>query len=232
MGLFRQRRRLFIGLVAALFILAGIVGITVWQQLDPGSKHDTSTDLVTPTLSTRNVLVFSVSPQESKVDFTTEVRGVTLQGVFPVEEGTITLEPVGDQLRVLVQLNINVDAVKTGNTMVDRVLRVAMATGDYPIAFYVATSHDLVPVTEQEIAFTLDGDLEVHNVTHAHSMAVKAQLVKGSMWAVATSDLDLSNHGVEFPSFVGSTIIKLTARLQAYEVKDGGTGTPTSTPSQ
>ena len=45
-----------------------------------------------------------------------------------------------------------------GSAMVDRVLRAAMATGDYPIAFYVASSRDLVPVTEEEITFTLDGD--------------------------------------------------------------------------
>ena len=170
-------------------------------------------------------MVFEVSPDELQVDFTTEVRGVALEGVFPVKEGTITLEPVGNELRVLVRLNIDVDSVDTGSTMVDRVLRGAMATGDYPIAFYVASSRELVPVTEEEITFTLDGDLEVHNVAHAHSMAVKAQLIQGHMQAVATSDLDLAEHGVEFPAIVGSTVIKLTARLQAYETS-AGTSTP------
>ncbi len=213
-------------LAVMVLILVGTWGI-VWQSFDPGHKHDTSTDLMTPTLSTRNALVFEVSPEESEVDFVTEVRGVSLHGVFPVEEGTITLEPVGDQLRVLVRLNIDVDSVDTGSTMVDRVLRAAMATGDYPIAFYVASSRELVPVTEERISFILDGDLEVHNVAHAHSMSVNAQLIKSHMQAIATSDLDLAEHGVEFPAIVGSTVIKLTARLQAYEVP---AGTPTPTP--
>jgi hypothetical protein len=83
----------------------------------------------------------------------------------------------------------------------------------------VATSREPVPVTEEEIRFMLDGDLEVHNVTHEHSMSVNAQLVGKDMWAVATSDLDLGDHGVEFPAFVGSTVIQLTARLQMVEVE-------------
>jgi polyisoprenoid-binding protein YceI len=223
MGL-RQRRSLMVVLVVIVLVVAVVLG-AAWQSFDPGHKHDTSTDLMTPTLSTRDVMVFEVSPDESQVDFTTEVRGVALEGVFPVKEGTITLEPVGNELRVLVRLNIDVDSVDTGSTMVDRVLRAAMATGDYPIAFYVASSRELVPVTEEEITFTLDGDLEVHNVAHAHSMAVKAQLIQGHMQAVATSDLDLAEHGVEFPAIVGSTVIKLTARLQAYETPTG-TSTP------
>lgn len=225
MALVKQRRPV---IVLALMIMGAIFAVVVGlvQVLDPGSKHDTSTDLVTPTLAALNARAFEVSPDESQIDFTTQVNGVELSGVFPVAEGTITLEPVGSKLRVLVRLYIDVDSVDTGNPMVDRVLRVAMATGDYPLAFYVSSSRELVPVTEEVITFTLDGDLEVHNIAYAHIMFVEAQLVGSDMWAIATSDLDLNNHGVEFPSFVDSSVIKLTAHLQAYESKNSLTGTP------
>jgi polyisoprenoid-binding protein YceI len=206
----------------ALFGSLVIAVIVYVQWLDPGHKHDTISDLVTPTLSARNARIFEVAASESEVDFVTQVRGVSLNGVFPVESGTITLEPTGDQLRVLVRLNIDVDAVSTGNAAVDGVLRsrAAMATGDYPIAFYVATSRDLVPVTAEEITFWLDGTLEVHGVPHTHSMFIRAQEVGHDMWAVATSDLDLANHGIEFPAIFGTTVIQLTAHLQAYEILD------------
>lgn len=210
-----QRRLAVVLLIVFALIVA--VGGVVYSQFDPGDKHDISTDLVTPTITSQAARAFEVAPDESRVDFVTEVSGVELQGTFPVEAGTITLEPVGDELRVLVRLNINVDQVDAGGAAVERVLRVAMATGDYPLAFYVATSHDLVPVTEEEIDFVLDGTLDVHNVSHEHSMTVHAQAVGHDMWAVATSDLDLANHGVEFPAFIGSTTIKLTAHLKAYE---------------
>ena len=225
------RHRLIIGLAIILLVLILAVTTVFSQMLNPGHKGDTSTNLVTPTLAARTARVFDVSAQESQVDFETDVHGIPLKGVFPVEEGTITLEPVGSELRVLVRLNINVDAVTTGNVAVDRVLRAAMATGDYPIAFYVATSHTLVPVTEEPIQFALDGELQVHNVTHEHGMAVSAQLVGGDMQAVATSDLDLANHGVEFPAIIGSTTIRLTARLRAYEVEGPGTSMPEPTQS-
>jgi hypothetical protein len=214
------RRRLFIGFAIIILVLIVTVTTVFSQMLNPGHKGDTSTDLVTPTLSAATARVFNVAPQESQIDFGTDVHGISLKGVFPVEEGTITLEPVGSELRVLVRLNINVDAVTTGNVAVDRVLRAAMATGDYPIAFYVATSRDLVPVTEEPIEFVLE-----------HSMAVSAQLVGGDMQAVATSDLDLADHGVEFPAIIGSTTITLTARLRAYEVENPGTITPAPTQS-
>ncbi|MBN1679636.1 MAG: YceI family protein [Anaerolineae bacterium] len=212
----RSRRLLTIvlGIVFALVIVVIAAAIIMVTLLDPGDKGDTSTDLVTPTLAAQTARVFEVSPQESQVDFTANIGGFDLDGVFPVRAGTITLEPVGDELRVLVRLEIHVDALDTGNAAIDRVMRAAMLTGDYPVAFYVATSRELVPVTEDVIYFDLDGELDVRNETDAYSMAVEAQLVSGDMWAVATSELDLANHGVDLP---GSTMIDLTARLQAYE---------------
>ncbi len=219
-------RRIGIGLLLVIVIGAAALWAVSSLWLDPGSKNDRTSDLITPTLSTAAVRVFRVSPEESRVDFVATVRGLALSGVFPVESGTITLEPVGDQLRVVVELNIDVDGVTTANPAIDRVLRGSMETGDYPVAFYVATSRGFVPVTEEEIYFVLDGDLEVHNVPHAHNMDVTAQLVGGDMWAVATSPLDLGQHGVTFPSFIGSTAIDLTARLQAYDIALVGTPTP------
>jgi polyisoprenoid-binding protein YceI len=213
------RRRSLIALLIAVVLVITAASVAFSQWLDPGDKGDTSTDLVTPTIAAASARVFDVAPEESQVDFTVEMRGIRFDGVFPVQEGSITLEPVGDQLRVIVQLDIDVDAVETGNAGLNQILRATMATGDYPIAFYVATSHDLVPVTQEEIAFTLDGKLDVHNVDAPHTMAVKAQLVDHDMWAVATSNLDLGQHGVEFPAFMGSTVIQLTARLQMVEAE-------------
>jgi polyisoprenoid-binding protein YceI len=224
----KSRRLAIILFFAALILIA--IGLLVYVVfLDPGSKHDTSTDLVTPTIAARTARAFEVAADESQVDFVTQVNGVELTGVFPVEAGTITLEPVGDELRVLVRLDIDVDSVDTGNAAVDRVLRVAMATGDYPIAFYVATSRGNVPVTEEVITFMLDGTLDVHNVAYDHAMSIEAQVVGSDMWAVATSDLDLGNHGVKFPALINTSTIQLTARLKAYEVENvNGTSEPDS----
>lgn len=210
------RRVYLIVLVLVGAVVALAVGIST--ALDPGSKNDRSTDLITPTLAASGARSFAVAAEESRVEFVAAVRGMSLAGVFPVEQGTITLEPVGDQLRVLVSLEINVNGVETANPALAPLLRAAMATGDYPLAFYVATSRELVPVTEEEVSFALEGELDVHNVTRPHSMQVRAQLIGGDMWAVATSPLDLSEHGVQFPAILGSTAIELTARLQAYEV--------------
>ena len=163
-----QRRRLILGLLAAILIAITAASVAFSQWLDPGDKGDTSTNLVTPTIAADTARVFEVLPDELQVDFTVEMRGIKFNGVFPVQEGSVTLEPVGDELRVIVRLNINVDAVDTGNDGLNQILRATMATGDYPLAFYVATARDLVPVTQEEISFTLDGELDVHNVASPH----------------------------------------------------------------
>jgi hypothetical protein len=228
-----RRYRVTPGLAAVVVILVAgvlIAGIIVSTHLlDPGHKGDTSSDLATPVLATPKVREFDVIPDQSRVDFTTEVTGLgTVQGVFPVQGGTIRLEPVGSELRVHVYLEIDVDQVDSSN-LVKMALRAAMKTGDYPIAFYVAESRELVAVTEEEIQFTLDGTLEVHNVKHAHTMSVRAQLVGSDMWAIASSELDLANHDVKFPPPIETTSIMMAAHLQAVEVENPDA---TSEPSQ
>jgi hypothetical protein len=220
--------RILVGVafITVMILIVVVVVFSVW--LDPGHKHDISSDLVTAAITAQQVRVFDVSPTESQVDFTTEMRGLTIQGVYPVEGGTISLEPVGGGLRVHVYLEINVDEVEISD-LARPFIRRAMETGDYPLAFYVATSRDLVPITEEVITFTLDGELQVHNVTHPHTMDVEAQLISGDMWAVATSDLDLAAHGVEFPAIFGSSAIQLTARLFMHEVENPD-GIPTPKP--
>lgn len=223
-----RTRRVLAGFafLTILIISVAVFVLTFW--FDPGNKHDISSDLETATITAQHVRIFSVSPSESQVDFVTEVRSLKIRGVFPVEGGSISLEPVGDQLRVHVYLEINVDEVEISD-IAKPFIRRAMETGDYPIAFYVATSRDLVPVTEEVITFVLDGELQVHNVTQPHSMDVEAQLVGNNMWAVATSDLDLAAHGVEFPAIFGSSAIGLTARLFMHEA-DNPNEMPTARP--
>jgi hypothetical protein len=220
-----RKRRLLVGFVLIVLIVVGgpVLVLSFW--LDPGDKHDTTSDLVTPTITTQHVRVFEVLVDESQVDFVTEVRGIKIQGTYPVEGGTISLEPIGDALRVHVYLEINVDEVDIAE-IAKPFLRRAMETGDYPLAFYVATSRDLVPVTEDIIHFALDGDLEVHDVAQPHSMDIEAQLVGGDMWAIATSDLDLGQHAIEFPAIFGSSTIQLTARLFMREIENPN-GIPT-----
>ncbi len=216
-------RRRAIVVMGALFgmVLVG-VALLIWAHgwLDPGNKGDVTNQLSTPTPSTNKALVFVVAPDASKVEFVTHVLGLKLTGVFPVEEGTITLVPVSpENWRIQVRLDIQVDKVQTGNAQVNALLRGVMETGDYPLAFYVASSRDLVPVTHEVVEFVLDGDLQVHNVARPHSMGVTAQWTDGEIWAVATSELDLADHGVEMPPLAGSSVIELTARLQAYLVE-------------
>lgn len=225
-------RRMVVRLtIALLLIVAGLIAAYV-IFLGPGEQN-TDSDLATPTITAVS-RVFEVSVEELQVDFTTQVNGVDVAGVFPVTGGRITLEPIGSELRVLVDLEINVDGVSTGSIPVDFALRTAMKTrgsGEtYPMSFYAATSASLVPVTEEEIYFELDGNLQLHDVVHNHPMSVDAQLVGHHMWAVARSDLDLANHGIELPPPIQSSTIKLTARLQAYETDS--LGAATDEPSQ
>ncbi len=219
-------RRAIWAVLGLLVLLTASVLVVLWAAnlLDPGNKGDTTNQLVTPMPATNHALVFAVAPDESQVEFVTNVMGLKLTGVFPVQEGSITLVPVSaDDWRIQVRLDIHVDGVHTGNAQVDALLRGVMETGDYPLAFYVASSRDLVPVTHEVVQFVLDGNLQVHNVARPHAMDVTAQWTDGEIWAIAISDLDLADHDVQMPPLTGSSVIELTAQLQAYLV-DKATG--------
>jgi polyisoprenoid-binding protein YceI len=215
----RRRRYLITGL--SIVLIVAVVLIVAYIQLHAKGDQKKTSALPTPTFETRIARTFGIAPDESQVDFTTQVNGITLEGVFPVTEGRITLVPEGTELRVLVDLTINVDGLSTGSPLVDTVMRQIMksrGTGDtFPLSFYVGESEGLVPVTEEPIEFTLDGELQLHGVVAEHSMHVNAQLIGQDMTAVATSDLDLANHGIEISEPFESSTIQLTARLKAYE---------------
>lgn len=215
-----NNRRLGLALLLlALASLAAVLMILAGRLLDTGDRRDTSSDVTPATVAPQSPppRVFKVDPAASKVDFTAQVAGVALKGVFPVRGGTITLEPVKQELQVHVALEIDVDGLATGNAVFDRALRAALASGDYPLAFYVASSDGRVPITEEPISFMLTGDLQLHNVVQPHPMRIDAQLAGAHLDAVATSMLNLSDHGVELPALLGSPQIELRAAITAVE---------------
>ena len=107
------------------------------------------------------------------------------------------------------------DGLSTSNALFDA--RCGPRSLDYPLAFYVAGSDGLVPVTEERVSFGLTGDLELHNVVQPHPMDVSAQVTGSTLEAVASSTLDLARHGVELPALLGSPAIDLRAVIVAHE---------------
>lgn len=213
-----RSRRVALGI--AILFLATI--LAVWwaaRLLDPGDKQDTTPDVTPATLAPQSAPTreFVVDPSASRVGFVAQVAGVGLEGVFPVRGGTIILEPVAQELQVHVTFQIDVDGLSTSNTLFDRALRAALASGDYPLAFYVAASDGRVPVTEERISFGLTGDLELHNVVQPHPMDVSAQLSGATLEATTSSTLNLERHGVTLPSLLGSPAIDLRAVIVARE---------------
>src|SRR5690606_41666203 len=83
--------------------------------LDPGDRRDPEPDAPPAPLAPQAppARAFTVDPAASRVDFTAQVAGVALNGVFPVQSGTITLEPVEEMLQVHVSLQIGVDGLET-----------------------------------------------------------------------------------------------------------------------
>ncbi len=64
----------------------------------------------------------------------------------------------------------------------------------------------------------LTGDLQLHNVVQPHPMRVDAQVIGARLDAVATSTLNLEDHGVELPALLGSPAITLRAVIAAVEI--------------
>src|SRR5690606_8567695 len=122
-----------------------------------------------------------------------------------------------DMLQVHVSFEIDVDGLSTSNALFDRALRAARASGDYPLAFYVAGSERLVPVTEARVALRLTGDLERHRGVRRPPLDESAPGACSALEALASSTPALARHGVELPALRGGPAIDLRAVIVAHE---------------
>lgn len=172
----------------------------------------------TSTPATAEAMILHVIPAESAVAFTAQALGGRLDvlGSYGVLGGEVTLTPEDGQLRVTARVLIDTPSVSVGHNVVDEALKLGMETERYPVATFTATSTELVPVTEEEVAFSLAGTLTLHGETLPVTMHVgPATVIDEHMIATATMEIDLAEFGIALPEAVVNSEIALGVTLIA-----------------
>jgi polyisoprenoid-binding protein YceI len=129
--------------------------------------------------------------------------------------------PLGDN-----RFTVNMTTLETDQERRDRWIRTdGPRFNSFPEASFVATALDGLPATLNEgepIAFQMTGDLTVRDVTQSVTFDVTATLNGDTLTGTATTDLLMSNFGIEPPSFLRTLTVEdafmievdITARAQ------------------
>jgi polyisoprenoid-binding protein YceI len=177
---------------------------------------DTSTlPTHTPSQTATTLIVW---PDESTIGFSAQALGgsLTVQGTYDVTGGQVTLTPEADQLRVHAYLLIDTASVTVGNAVIDEALRLGMDTANYPIATFDARSTTLVPITEEEVEFILEGTLRLHGETQPVTMTIgPATVIDNHMIGHAQMGIDLADFEISLPEAVVNSAIQLDVLLIA-----------------
>ena len=185
-----------------------------------GGRDPASGALVTPPPTEAAATILHVYPAASRVGFDAQALGGRMQvaGTYGIVGGTVTLRPEADQLRIMVYLEIDTPSVTVGNGLVDEALKLGMETDLYPRAVFQASSVEPVPVTDEEVAFTLDGTLTLHGQTQPVQMTVgPATVIDNHMESTSSMTIDLANYGISLPAAVVNSTIVLDVQLSADE---------------
>jgi polyisoprenoid-binding protein YceI len=139
-----------------------------------------------------------------------------VEGTYGIQGGSVTLTPEDGQLRIRAYLEIDTPSVTVGSAVIDEALRLGMETDAYPVAIFDATSTELVPVTEEEVFFTLDGTLTLHGQTRPVRMSVgPATVIRNHLESASQMTFNLTDFGISLPEAVVSATIALDVHLSA-----------------
>lgn len=211
--------------LTGLILLLGLLLAVVLLLVIHGSRGPTARP--TPLPTEPSITTLHVYPAESQVGFTAKALGGSLEveGSYAILGGYVTLTPEDGQLRIRAYLDIDTPSITVHNAVLDEVLRLGMEADAYPVAIFDATSTTLVPVTEEEVAFTLEGTLTLHGQTRPVTMTVDpATVIDNHLRSASRMTLDLAAYGISLPEAMVDSTIELDVHLVADE-------TPPPTPT-
>ncbi len=129
------------------------------------------------------------------------VTGVTeqVEGEIHINLDDLTQPPTGTVIRV------DLTGLKTDQSRRDKWIQEKGPTFlKYPTATFVAKEIRNAPASYQEgqeVSFQLAGDLTIRDITHPAVFDVKAKLENDTLTGEATTQIKMSDFGIEPPSF-------------------------------
>ncbi|MBN1965735.1 MAG: YceI family protein [Anaerolineae bacterium] len=193
---------------------AVLILLVVLAACGPSAAPATATPAPTVTAP----LLLNVIPAETRIGFTSAALGgsVQVQGTYGALGGVVAISEEAGQRRIRAVLLIDMPTVTVGMGLIDEALRLGLEAAAYPVGRFDATSTELVPITEEPIAFMLAGTLDLHGQVQPVTMVVDAAtLINEHLHAQTTMSIDLANFGISLLEAVVSSRIRLDVTLVA-----------------
>lgn len=150
-----------------------------------------------------------LDPAASRVAFTLDATGHTVEGTIPIKSGRVTFDPATGQASG--EITLDLKGAKTGNDGRDKKMHeTVLETARYPTAVFRAEKvrGTLAPSGSSQV--TLDGTLTFHGADHKLSLPAKVNVQDGRIKADATVTIPYVAWGLKDPSAfvlrVGKTV--------------------------
>ena len=244
-------KKVLLGLLAVAVVVAG--GVAVWfLQLTAPVKVSSappvaatlvvsSTVGVGATTTAVAARVYRIDPARSsaayRVDETFfDVRGlVTVTGTTSAVAGEILLDPENPAASRVGEIVVDISQLKTDEPSRDNAIRRSwLESARYPLATFSDATMSGLPDRWKEgepFAFKMAGNMTVREATKPVTWDVAATVEGGELRGRATTQLKMSDFGVEPPSLMDLKVeddIALTLEFVAVAVDADGEGNPAS----
>ncbi|HEX9990174.1 MAG TPA: YceI family protein [Chloroflexia bacterium] len=240
-------KKVLLGLLVVAVVVAGGVAVWFFQLTAPVKVSNTppvaATLVVSQTVgvgaTTTAVAarVYRIDPSRSwaayRVDETFfDVRGlVTVTGTTSAVAGEILLDPQNPSASRVGEIVVDISQLRTDEPSRDNAIRRGwLESARYPLATFNNATMSGLPAkwTEGEpFAFEMAGDMTVREATRPVTWEVKATVEGDEVRGRATTQLKMSDFGVEPPSLMDLKVeddIALTLEFVAVAVESGSEG--------
>ncbi len=217
-----NKTRLIFGLVTALTMLLAACGGTKTAPTPPPATTASEPEEAPTAEGSRK---FVIDPAESQASYIVneeffagaldklgiEAGQKVVVGTTPGVTGYIQINPNKPDLLEAAQVTVDMAGLKTDQNRRDEWLREHAIESDFfPEAVFTAVSATGLPetITEGEtVAFQLNGDLTVRDVTKNVTFEVTAVLTGDTLQGTATLPLNMTDFGIDPPSFANTLTV-------------------------
>lgn len=172
-----------------------------------------------------NVIRYRLLPTASKALFVArehylkpEPRLDNVIGVTTALTGTIALDPQQPAAVQMSTITVNLFALDMQNNELEEVLRYTYLQSDrFPIASFTPLHYTGLPAVctgNEELTFTITGNLVIRAITQEIAFAVIARIENGLLRGTATTRVPMRAFGVEPPNKVGTSWVEDEVKIE------------------
>jgi polyisoprenoid-binding protein YceI len=207
-----RKRRIFITLL--LIVVFAVIGLVLWFTRDIEAEDNKLS--IPETISDR---IYLIDSEQSTLNFTIESDIDDIAGSFDIigHRFEFVADEALSEWRVILVLDIDGTSIDTGSGVYDFLIETGFNVERYPIGRFVGESETTVSELEGVHELSFVGQLELRGVIQDYTVLAHINIDGDILTGSATTQIDVQDFGVDFPSAIASNILEANISVIATE---------------